>query len=241
MSQKEQVYSEQSICFLPGSEHSPPILYHLYGAVFPPLLFPDIIPPLPLSVLPKHCWSPSPSQQFWEALLLTPPYSHLIWASEIQSPPASMGLGVEPALGTKGRKELTVHEQTTTFSSLFNHYSLGWETAFVKHFKILRRGPNLLSPSSDGGRRPWFGHQRQIHMMEGKAGRKEGGWEVQRAVSSVQKFHFQLPAQKQPQLAMAQSHFLLSVMALVAALHLLDKRSKKQQQKAAFENEAHVC
>lgn len=77
-------------------------------------------------------------------------------------------------------------------------------------------------------------------MTKGKAGGKEGSWEVQRAVSSVQKFHFQLPAQKQTQLAMAQSHFLLSTMALVA-LHLLNKRSKKQQQKAAFENEAHVC
>lgn len=54
-----------------------------------------------------------------------------------------------------------------------------------------------------------------------------------------------MPAQKQPQLAVAQSHFLLSVMTLVVALHLLDRQPKKkkknQQQKAVFENEVDIA
>lgn len=50
-------------------------------------------------------------------------------------------------------------------------------------------------------------------------------------VNNTQKSHFQLPAQKQPQLAVAQSHFLLSEMTLVLALHLLDRQPKENNSK----------
>lgn len=70
-------------------------------------------------------------------------------------------------------------------------------------------------------------------VMEGKAARREegGNGRCRGLVNSTQKSHFQLPAQKQPQLAVAQSHFLLSVMTLVLALHLLDRQPKENNSK----------
>lgn len=116
---------------------------------------------------------------------------------------------------------------------------------------IFKLGPLFVqqSPSAQHshlmvGTGPGFGYHPSMTdphhcVTEGKAGRKErgGSGRCRGLVNSTQKSHFQLPAQKQPQLAVAQSHFLLSVMTLVLALHLLDR----QQQKSVFENEAGIA
>lgn len=141
------------------------------------------------------------------------------------------------------------------FSSLFSHYFLGWEIAFVNHFKIEATSCAAvmicLSFISDGRERTWFWissiNDRFTPPCDEGQGREEGGGGNGRCrglANSIQKFHFQLPAQKQPQLAVAQSHFLLSVMTLVVALHLLDRqptKKKDQQQKEVLENEVDIA
>lgn len=77
-------------------------------------------------------------------------------------------------------------------------------------------------------------NDRSTPLCDGGQGREggEGGNGRRRGlVNSTQKSHFQLPAQKQPQLAVAQSHFLLSVMTLVLALHLLYRQPKENKSK----------
>lgn len=131
------------------------------------------------------------------------------------------------------------------FSSLFSHYFLGWEIAFVKHCKIeatfCATVMVCLSFTSDGCKRTWFWissiNDRFTPPCDEGQGREEGeggNGRCRGLENSIQKFHFQLPAQKQPQLAMAQSHFLLSVMTLVVALHLLDRQPKKNPAKSSL-------